>query len=84
MAHDGALSQLPLVDRLELLAFDAWLTGTPESLVQAIWQALDRLGRGGEIKPLQQGATAVWSGLGRHGAARYTALRLLNTIGPQW
>jgi hypothetical protein len=38
MFDDEALSRLPLVDRLELLAFDARLTGTPEPLVQALWR----------------------------------------------
>jgi hypothetical protein len=41
MTENEALSRLPLVDRLELIAFDARLSGTPEPLLQAIWEPID-------------------------------------------
>jgi hypothetical protein len=33
----------PLRQRLELLAFDARLTGVPQSLLEALWELIDRL-----------------------------------------
>ena len=39
------LSRLSLPDRLRLLAFDARLTGTPEPLIAAIWDAIAQLER---------------------------------------
>jgi hypothetical protein len=36
-------ARLSLRDRLELLAFEARFAGFPESLIQALWQAIDTL-----------------------------------------
>jgi hypothetical protein len=33
----------PLRDRLKLLAFDGRLAGVPQALMEAIWEAIDRL-----------------------------------------
>jgi hypothetical protein len=37
-------ARLALRDRLELLAFDARLAGGPQALLEALWEAIDRLG----------------------------------------
>jgi hypothetical protein len=36
----------PLRDRLGLLAFDARLAGVPQALLEALWEAIDSLGKG--------------------------------------
>jgi hypothetical protein len=41
-----------LRSRLELLAFDARLTGTPPALLEALWEALDLVG-GQRARPLR-------------------------------
>jgi hypothetical protein len=35
-------ANLSFRDRLELLAFEARLAGLPESLIQAVWEVIDR------------------------------------------
>jgi hypothetical protein len=39
--HEEDYSGWSLRDRLELLAFEARLTGVPPTLIAAIWEALD-------------------------------------------
>jgi hypothetical protein len=49
-ARDTALHPLPPVDRLDVLAFDARLSGTPEPLLQAIWAAAERCSQRGVFR----------------------------------
>ena len=39
----------PLLQRLELLAFDARLAGVPQGLLEALWEAID--GLSGQSEP---------------------------------
>jgi hypothetical protein len=41
MTEDEALAQLPLVDRLGLLAFDLELQRAPRALIAAVWDGRD-------------------------------------------
>jgi hypothetical protein len=43
MPHDEAWYQLPLVDRLELVAFDLELRRAPRALIAAVWEGRDAL-----------------------------------------
>jgi hypothetical protein len=36
-----------LRDRLEVLAFDVRLAGVSQALLEALWEAIERLGKGG-------------------------------------
>jgi len=50
MTEDGLLRVLPLADRLRIAAVDLALTGAPQALVEAVWEASGARGAGHQAR----------------------------------